>query len=335
MMASLRISVIIPTFNRAALLRETLRHVLAQTSPAEEVIVVDDGSTDGTAEMVAADFAPQVTVLRIANAGDLAARNHGLSVATGDLVAFCDSDDLWDAGFLAEMRGIWRREPGLRVAYANFRILAETADQKDDKFGDAPPGFWEGMRELGEDQAVFDRPIVDRLVRFQPFFPSCMVADREFLLSIGGWDESVGRVVGTDFATVLLLGEHAPFGVIRRPLVSIRKHEANYSGDVQTMNLGDAAILEHVLARRPTLRPLAREITESIARRRREAFDIAFARHDFEAVLAIDAMLGASGRSASQRVKAMVARWPPPFSGLAAASLLRLGSWRAGTSSAG
>ncbi len=325
-----RISVVIPTYNRAALLPETLRRVLAQTSPAEEVILVDDGSTDGTAEMVAAIFGPRVTLRRIANSGDLAARNHGIAAATGDLVAFCDSDDLWEPELLAGMRAIWRAEPGLRVAYTNFRILSGEVQRDGDKFADAPPGFWDGLRVLDGDGAVFDGPIVDRLLRFQPFFPSCMVADRAFLQTIGGWDESVGRVVGTDFATVLRLGEHPPFGVVRRPLVSIRKHAENYSGDVQAMNLGDAAILEQLLAQRPTLRPLASEITASIARRRREAFDIAFARRDLASARAIHALLPEpERRGLSHRLKAALTRWPHPAGRLAAAGLLRLGTWRA------
>jgi glycosyltransferase involved in cell wall biosynthesis len=333
----LTVSVVIPSFNRADLLPETLEAVLNQTSPAEQVIVVDDGSTDGTPEMVEARFGSRVTLRRIANSGDLAARNCGLAAASGDLVAFCDSDDLWRPDLLAGMRALWQAEPRLLAGFANFRIVRDGRWEEADKFADAPPGFWDGLRELGPDHMIFDRPIVERLIRFQPFFPSCLVADRRFLLASGGWDESVGRTVGTDFATMLRLAEHAPLGILRRPLVGIRKHAANYSADVQAMNLGDAAILEQLLSQRPALDRLAAEVRDSIAHRRRQALDTAFARRDFAAVRAIFAMLPTTRRGRSQRLKAAVARMPAPVGAVVGDLLLRLGSYRSagGSSAAG
>lgn len=321
------VSVIIPTYNRAHLLPETLDAVLAQTSPALEVIVVDDGSTDDTPGVVAR-HAPRVTYMRIANGGELAARNAALAVARGELVAFCDSDDIWQPDFIATVQTLWAREPALRTAFANFRILRDGVLEARDKFADAPPGYWDGMRELGDELAVFDQPIVDRLVRFQPFFPSCFVADRAFLQGLGGWDASLGRIVSTDFVTILLLGEYPPFGVVRRPLVGIRKHGDNYSGDVQKMNLGDAQVLEHVLDLRPSLRPLEAQINASIAARRAGALDTAFARRDHAAVRAIYRLLPASHRGTLRRLKHVVASLPQPIGQLAGAALLRLGSMR-------
>jgi glycosyltransferase involved in cell wall biosynthesis len=104
------ISVVIPAYNRANLIGETLRSLLNQTVPAKEIIVVDDGSTDGTAEAVEREFSvfreqfsgnsksniqnPTFKILRQANAGPGAARNLGLAEATGDFIHFFDSDDI-------------------------------------------------------------------------------------------------------------------------------------------------------------------------------------------------------------------------------------------------
>lgn len=87
-------SVIIPTFNRCDLLRRTLASVNGQCFKDYEVIVVDDGSADGTLEMLKAEY-PQVRVLTQANAGPGAARNLGVRAAQGKYTAFLDSDDLW------------------------------------------------------------------------------------------------------------------------------------------------------------------------------------------------------------------------------------------------
>lgn len=88
------VSVIVPTYNRSAWIAATLRTVLAQTQRPHEVIVIDDGSADDTATVVAG-FGSGVKYVRQDNAGVSAARNHGARIASGDYLAFIDSDDLW------------------------------------------------------------------------------------------------------------------------------------------------------------------------------------------------------------------------------------------------
>jgi glycosyltransferase involved in cell wall biosynthesis len=88
------ISVLIAFHNRAEYLDEAVRSVLADTSAALEVVMIDDGSTDG-AEVVAASFADRAVVVRQEHRGCAAAWNLGLDRTRGDLVAFCDSDDIW------------------------------------------------------------------------------------------------------------------------------------------------------------------------------------------------------------------------------------------------
>ena len=87
-------SVVVPTYNRAEWIGATLRSVLSQSSQPHEIIVVDDGSADGTETVVGA-FGARVRYVRQENAGVSAARNHGARLATGEYLAFADSDDLW------------------------------------------------------------------------------------------------------------------------------------------------------------------------------------------------------------------------------------------------
>lgn len=114
-------SVVIPTFNRKSLLEQTLRSVFEQTDQDFEILVVDDGSTDGTAAFVESLPEP-VTLLRQQNRGPGAARNLGLSVAKGDYVAFLDSDDIWFPWALATYRTVIENSdrPALIVAATAF-----------------------------------------------------------------------------------------------------------------------------------------------------------------------------------------------------------------------
>ncbi len=300
------VSVVIPTYNRVALLRQTLHAVLAQSAPPDEIIVVDDGSTDATAALVGG-LSPLVRLMHQANAGDLVARNTGLAEAQGELVAFCDSDDIWRPNFLAMMHALWDAEPLTCAGFANFNIIRDGQWEQRDKFADAPAEFWHGLRALAPGLAVFDAPITGRLIDFQPCFPSCMVADRALFQALGGWDAQAGRGVGCDFATILRLGDQERIGVVQTPVVGIRKHAGNHSANTEAMNLGDALVLEHVLKTRPWLQPLAGKIATSAARRRLDALDSAFARGDLHAVRAIGRMLPPGAAAGKQRVKLAMA----------------------------
>ncbi len=104
------ISVIIPTYNRAGFLKEAIDSVRGQDYPDFELIVVDDGSTDATPDLLEA-YGPAIRVVRQANAGVSAARNAGIGRAGGDLIAFLDSDDLWLPGKLATQAAFFAGHP--------------------------------------------------------------------------------------------------------------------------------------------------------------------------------------------------------------------------------
>ena len=100
MSPSPRISVIVPVYNGEKLLEKTLKSVFAQTYPAHEIIVIDDGSTDSTPRILER-LGSRIKTRRIENSGAAASRNAGIKIATGDYLAFLDADDLWFKNRLA------------------------------------------------------------------------------------------------------------------------------------------------------------------------------------------------------------------------------------------
>ena len=106
-----RISVVIPLYNKREEIAATLESVLVQSVQPLEIIVVDDGSTDGSADLVAERFGHRVVLIEQANGGVSAARNTGIEAAKGDYIALLDADDFWAAHYLEEITALIKSYP--------------------------------------------------------------------------------------------------------------------------------------------------------------------------------------------------------------------------------
>lgn len=117
----MKVSVIIPTYNARDFITDTLESVLAQSRAADEVIVIDDASTDGTREIVRGY--PVTLIEQPENGGSCAARNRGILAATGDVIATIDSDDLWTPGHLHVLTELLERYPEAVAAGSAIRLF--------------------------------------------------------------------------------------------------------------------------------------------------------------------------------------------------------------------
>ncbi len=119
------VSVVIPTFNRAYCLARTLDSVLAQTHADLEALVIDDGSTDGTRELIQARYAaePRVRYIQQENRGVAAARNHGIRMARGDFVALLDSDDIWQPWKIELQLRCMQQYPELGMVWTDMEAI--------------------------------------------------------------------------------------------------------------------------------------------------------------------------------------------------------------------
>lgn len=118
-----QVSIVIPAYNTRNYIGETLESAINQSFRSFEIIVVDDGSTDDTHAIVEMFCDRRVTLLRQANSGIGAARNHAISVARGEYIALLDSDDLWEPDFLNIMVEFLRQNRDVSIAFCNTRFF--------------------------------------------------------------------------------------------------------------------------------------------------------------------------------------------------------------------
>jgi glycosyltransferase involved in cell wall biosynthesis len=200
------ISVVIPTYNRRALVLDAVRSVLAQDGCEFEVIVVDDGSTDGTAGALAA--LPGVRILAQPRRGVAAARNAGVRIARGEWLAFLDSDDLWCPGKLAAQVKFHGERPAVPVSQTEEIWIRNGVRVNPCTYHRKPVGD------------IFV-PSLDRCL----VSPSAVVLRRELLESVGGFDENLQ--VCEDYDLWLRLACRVPFGLVPEPLVIKRGGHAD------------------------------------------------------------------------------------------------------------
>ncbi len=170
------VSVIVPSFNHARYLRECVDSVLTQDHPAIELIVVDDGSTDGSIEVLKS-YGNRLRLLQQRGGRQARARNLALAVARGELVAFLDSDDRWRPGRISAAVAAFRTQPQAALVWADHAFI------------DA-----EG-RPLGERRWVSPGGDFRRvLIAGNPICNATVTVRRAVLDQIGGFDERAPRV---------------------------------------------------------------------------------------------------------------------------------------------
>jgi glycosyltransferase involved in cell wall biosynthesis len=203
------VSVVIPTYNRAAFLAEAIRSVLAQTCADLELIVVDDGSTDHTAAMVRDIGDPRVHLISIAHSGLPArGRNAGVERARGRYVAFLDSDDLWDSSKLDDQLAALSERRDCRWCHTGGRCI--------DEAGALHPR-WPKERLASEGwilEALFRR--------HEGINTSSVLVDRALLMDVGGFDETFVR--GEDYDLWVRLALRSPIACVRDARVGRRIH---------------------------------------------------------------------------------------------------------------
>ncbi len=240
------VSVIIPTYNRAAMVSEAVESVLSQTFSQFELVVVDDGSTDDTAERLES-YGSLLRVLRRERGGVSAARNSGIAATKAPLLAFLDSDDLWHPEKLAVQTSYMNTFPGADISHTDeIWIRGGRRVNPRDRHAKA-----EGKAFL-------------RLLRESLISPSAVMIRRSVLEEAGGFDENLPAC--EDYALWLCLSRHREIHLIHRPLVTKRGgHDDQLSRSLWGLDRFRISVLRRLSAD-TSLDPLeAAEVREVLA----------------------------------------------------------------------
>lgn len=217
----MKVSVIVRTYNRAYVIMDALKSIAKQACAPWEIIVVDDGSTDNTRDVVNAFNGSRVRYLRHEqNRGVAAACNTGIEAATGDLIAFLDSDDVWTPEYLKRQTDFLRHQPAVGAVFTDTRIEEYGGAQR--ILSGTVPAFQKLIRAVNEEAVLSRRDIYLCLLQEVPIKPSALVIRRDALNNAGKFNE--GWNSGEDWEFLLRLVGVTDFGYINLPLVIQRQY---------------------------------------------------------------------------------------------------------------
>lgn len=229
------VSVVIPAFNAASFLAEALESVFSQTRPPDEVVVVDDGSTDGTRQILSS-YRDRVKAITQSNSGPARARNRGIAASTGRYIAFLDADDTWRPEKLALQMAMLLDSPECGLVYSQWIEVKQDSGRE----GAACP---EPVRQ----GFLFDELLVESFILL-----SSVVVPRDVFERVGVFNEEL--FTAEDTHLYLRIARKYPVAAVSQPLVRRWKHKHNLS-DRFDIPVGSLACLDKIVRLFPDTAP--------------------------------------------------------------------------------
>ena len=250
------VSVVLAVYNAAWCVERAIDSVLAQTVPPTEIIVCDDGSEDGTPDLLERRYGMRVTVLRLPHQNAAAARRSGLAAARGEWLSFLDADDWWETDKLERQLDYVEKHAEVKWISTDGPYVSEHGVERPSWLSD----YFDPVQEMRGD--LFP-PLLERC------FPlmSSMLVEREAYHSVGGIDGNI--VYSHDYDLWLRLAARYPGAVLPQPLVSYWTHPGALSKRFEPRYRDDLMLMQRIergeLRGEPELRAAAKRRVASHA----------------------------------------------------------------------
>ena len=304
------LSLVIPTFNRASLIEQTIKAALDQSVPFSEIIVVNDGSTDNTVEVLD-KYRDNIRTIHIENQGVQVARNVGVRSALTSHVTLCDSDDLLDLKYVSTLLTWLNQVSTSKIIYSNFHTFDDHSIYPD-KFSLAPSDFFSGAKSVNG--FLVDIPdLYVRTLQFQPLFCSGVTIERDFFTKIGGFNPELKGIGSEDWEFTLRAIAATTAALCMTPLVRVRKHASNDSANSTRQAVGEALVLEFALSHHFKAKEYQSRILQEIEHIRYVAFERAFAGANFDLACNMAHLLSHTPKSTRFWAKRLITLLPSPF----------------------
>lgn len=263
------VSVIMPVYNGAGFIEQTLETILGQTVRPAEVIVVNDGSKDNTASVVE-KFGSPVILINVPNGGACKARNIAASRATGNWIAPCDGDDLWLPTKLEKQLRLANEAPDIHCVLTDYADFTGDVLAQRSHLSYLPAGFW-SQEDHGSGYVVRE-PIAAKLTIFQPSIASVPIVKRGYYHRMGGFDETpLGPADDTCFHFRCLCT--VPFGVVPEVLMHYRRHPGALSADSTKQLRSSVVAWTHIIENYPEAQHYRAELLDGLVAMRKEIAD--------------------------------------------------------------
>jgi glycosyltransferase involved in cell wall biosynthesis len=235
-----KISVIIPAYNRADYLAEAIQSVLDQTFPDFELIIVDDGSTDNTKEVVEGFVDTRVRYLFQENGGVSSARNSGIKAANGEYIAFLDSDDIWLPENLALKVNLLDSRPDIGLVCSDAYFFDNiTGTVLGRRWHDQTLHDWINLNK------IVVQPLKELLCKGCFIMPQATMVRSQVFTTVGYFDESLPT--SEDWDLFVRIFQRFPLEIIDTPLLKIRRHSTSLSENQEKVYQGAVAAVNKAI----------------------------------------------------------------------------------------
>lgn len=308
----MQISVVIPAYNRAHVIGETIDAIIAQSRPVDEIIVVDDGSVDNTVEFLGERYGAKVRILQRQNGGVEAARDQGIRAARHRWVAICDSDDIWLPTHIEQLCLLHEKFPDCGFLFSNFEEFGPTAVNAN-KFASAPEGFWQAAESSDGDLIKLGSGKMPLLLRFNPVFPSASIFRGDLYAEIGGNNLAIARKLAADADLTRRFAIATGLAANNCVTVQVRKDGNNFSSNSTAVDLARIEILKQNILDGGVFEPYKADIDDSIIETAIRVMIGAFAHRDMKSFEAAAAHVPSRRMDRALRAKKVIAALPRPL----------------------